>query len=130
MELYRVDAEAGYSLVDPGDGAADLVGQHHQAAADILHQSEVGNDIMRAGGEEHLGRPREILRMPAAPGAAMDEDKDGCGFATAAVDVEPLDLGRSVGDALGLAEAPARQFAVANTTLDQLLAVGRKAAWS
>jgi hypothetical protein len=55
----------------------------------------------------------------------MDEDKDGCGFASAAVNVEPLDLGRSVGNALRLAEVPARQFAVANTTLDQLLAVGR-----
>src|ERR1700736_3601359 len=64
--------------------------------------------------------------MPAAPSAALDEDKDGCGFATGAVDAEPFDLGRSVGSALGLPDAPARQFAVADAAADQLLAVRRK----
>src|SRR6266850_726434 len=63
--------------------------------------------------------------MPAPPGSAVDEDEDWCGLATAAVDVEPLDLGRSIGGALGLADMPARQFAVADAALDQLLAVGR-----
>jgi len=37
--------------------------------------------------------------------------------------VEQLDVGRSVSDALGLADAKARQFAVADAPLDQLLAV-------
>jgi len=48
---------------------------------------------MRPGGEEHLGRPREILRTAAAPGATMNEDKDGSRGADAAADIEPLDLG-------------------------------------
>jgi hypothetical protein len=59
---------------------------------------------MRPGGEEHLGWNREILRTPAAPGAAMNEDENWCQGPCGAVDVEPLDLGRSVGDALGLAD--------------------------
>ena len=80
---------------------------------------------MRAGGEEHLGWSREILRAAAAPGAAMDKDEDRCRGASGAVNVEPLDLGRSVSDALGLADAMARQFAVADTALDQLLTVRR-----
>src|ERR1700746_621852 len=55
----------------------------------------------------------------------MDEDKDRCRLAFVALNVELLDLGRSVGEALGLADSQAHQFAVANTTLDQLLAVRR-----
>ena len=55
----------------------------------------------------------------------MDEDEDRCGCAASAVDVEPLDLARSVGDALGLADMSAREFAVADPALDQLLAVRR-----
>ena len=55
----------------------------------------------------------------------MDEDKDRCRGARAAVDVEPLNLGRSVGGALGLADMPARDSAVGDAALDQLLAVRR-----
>ena len=80
---------------------------------------------MGPGGEEHLGRTREILRTPAAPGATMDEDENRCRGACGAVDVEPLDLDRSVSDALGLADTPAHRFAVADPALDQLLAVRR-----
>src|SRR5207249_4532847 len=47
------------------------------------------------------------------------------GFASGAVDVEPLDLGRPVSGALGLADMPAHQFAVADAAPDQLLAVRR-----
>ena len=63
--------------------------------------------------------------MPAAPGAAVDEDEDGCGVASGAIDIEPLDLGRSVSDALGLANVSSRQFAVADAALDQLVTVRR-----
>jgi hypothetical protein len=109
--------------VYPGDGAADLIGEHHETATDVLHPGEVGNDIMRPGGEEHLGRNREILRAAAAPGAAMDEDEDRRRGASRSVDVQPLNLGRPVSDALGLADAEAYHFAVADAALDQLLAV-------
>src|SRR6266436_2698231 len=125
VEPVRVAVEMGGIVVYPRDGAADLIGEHHQAAADILHPGEVGHDIMRSCGEEHLGRSREILRTAAAPSAAMNEDKDRCHGASGAVDVKLLDLGRSVGDALGLADAKARQFAFADSALDQLLAVRR-----
>ena len=80
---------------------------------------------MRAGGEEHLGWGRELLRLraAAAPGAPVDKDEDRRRVAFGAVNVKPLDLGRSVSDALGLADAKARQFAVSDAPLDQLLAV-------
>jgi hypothetical protein len=36
-----------------------------------------------------------------------------------------LDLGRAIGDALGLADTMARQFAVADSAFDQLLTIRR-----
>src|ERR1700730_13394910 len=130
VEPVRVAVETGGMIVSPRDGAADLIGEHHQAAADILHPGEVGHDIMRSCGR---GTSRPEPRNPslaAAPSAAMNEDKDRCHGASGAVDVKPLDLGRSVGDALGLADPKAREFAVVDAALDQLLAVGAYAAWS
>ena len=78
---------------------------------------------MHTGGEEDLGRARELLRAAAAPGATVDKDEDRRRGASRAVNIEPLNLGLSVSDALGLADAKARQFAVADAALDQLLAV-------
>src|SRR5215472_10526105 len=80
---------------------------------------------MGSGSKKHLGRRREILGAPAAPCAAMDEDKDHGRGLPAAVDVEPLDLGRTVGDALGVTDAPARHRTFVDSTLDQLCAIGR-----
>jgi hypothetical protein len=125
VEAVRIAAKTRNVLPDPGDGAADLIGEHHQIAADVLHPGEVGDDIMRPGGEEHLGRPGKILRAAAAPGAAMDKDKDRRCGPRAAVDVESLDLGPTIGDALGLAQAAPRHCALADAARDQLLAVGR-----
>jgi hypothetical protein len=48
----------------------------------------------------------------------VDKDEDRRRIAFGAVDVELLDVGRSVSDALGLADAKARQFAVADAPLD------------
>ena len=56
IKPVRIAAETRDVLVDPGDCAADLIGEHHQIAADILHPVEIGDDVMRPGGEEHLGR--------------------------------------------------------------------------
>jgi hypothetical protein len=75
IEPIGVAVEMSGILIHPSDGAADLVGKNHQVAADILYPGKVGNDIMRPGGQEHLGWSREILRAPAAPGATMDEDE-------------------------------------------------------
>ena len=105
IELGRVAAEVPGIVVYTSDGAADLIGKDHEAAADILHPGEVGHDIMRADGEEHLGRGREILRTAAPPSTAMDENEDRCLGAFGAVNVESLDLGRSIREALGLADA-------------------------
>jgi hypothetical protein len=52
--------------------------QEPSGCRDILYPGEVGNDIIRPGGPEHFGRSCEILRAPAAPGAAMDEDERVC----------------------------------------------------
>src|SRR5438105_15446201 len=46
-------------------------------------------------------------------------------FASGAVYVQLLDLGRAIGDALGLADTMARQFAVADSAFDQLLTIRR-----
>jgi hypothetical protein len=81
--------------------AADLIGDHHQAAVDILHPGEVGHDIMRRGGEEHLGRHHELLQAATAPGAAMYEDEDRHWDASNKINVEPLGRCRSIGDAFG-----------------------------
>jgi hypothetical protein len=104
IEPGRVDAETDSIAVYPGDRTADLIGKHHKAAADILHPGEVGHDIMHTGGKEHLGRGREILRTAAAPGATVDKDEDRRRVAFGTVNVEPLDLGMSIREALGLAD--------------------------
>jgi hypothetical protein len=67
IEPIGVAVETSGIPVHPSDGAADLVGENHQVAADILYAGEVGNDIMRPGGEEHFGRSCKFLRAPAAP---------------------------------------------------------------
>jgi len=105
IEPVGVASETGGIPVNPGDSAVDLIREHRQAAADILHPGEVGHDIMRPGGEEHLGRYREIHRAAAAPGATMDEDEDRGRGASGAINIEPLDVGWSVSDALGFADA-------------------------
>src|SRR5205814_8233763 len=54
---------------------------------------------------------------------AMDEEEDRRQFASGAVYVQTLDLGRAIGNTLGLADTMARQFAVADSAFNQLLTV-------
>ena len=56
----------------------------------------------------------------------MNKHEDGCCGAGGAIDVELLDLAGALGDALRLADAAARQLAVAGPAPDQLLAVRRR----
>src|SRR5215472_18312757 len=108
VKLVGIAIEIRGVPVNPGDGAADLIGEHYETAADILHPGEIGHDIMRSGGDEHLGRSCEISRAAAAPSPAMNEDEDGCRGASGTIDVELLDLGCSVGRAFGFANPLAR----------------------
>jgi hypothetical protein len=45
--------------------------------------------------------------------------KIGASFASGAVYVQSLDVGRAIGDTFGLADTMARQFTVADSALDQ-----------
>jgi hypothetical protein len=119
IEPIGVAVETSGILVHPSDAAADLVGENHQVAADILDPGEVGNDIMRPGGKEHFGWTSEFLRASAAPSAAVDENEYRCRRACGAINIELLDRGRTVCNPLGLADATARQFAVADSAFDQ-----------
>ena len=67
--------------------------------------------------------PQRRNRIRVRP--AMNKHEDGCCGAGGAIDVELLDLAGALGDALRLADAAARQLAVAGPAPDQLLAVRR-----
>jgi|SRR6516165_1636195 len=61
--------------------------------------------------------PQRRNRIRVRP--AMNKHEDGCCGAGGAIDVELLDLAGAVGDALRLADAAARQLAVAGPAPDQ-----------
>src|SRR5215469_17377609 len=105
VEPGRVGVETRRIVVYPSNRTADLIRKHHEAASDILYPGEVGHDIMRAGSKKHFGRGREILGAAAAPSTAMDKDEDRRQSAAGAVDVELLNLRRSISEAFGLADA-------------------------
>ena len=42
VDLVQVNAEMRGTVVYPGEGATDLIGKHHEAAAEILHQAKSG----------------------------------------------------------------------------------------
>src|SRR5438874_2534792 len=124
IDPIAVAAEARGVLIDPGDGAAILVGHREQAAADILHPGEIGRDVMRPGPHEHFGGGVVVRRLAAGPGAAMNEHEYRRPLARGSEDVELLDLGGAVGYAPRLAEAEAGARAVARPTLPELHDVG------
>src|SRR5262249_21307644 len=102
-----------------------LVDQGKRAAAGLVDIDEVEDDVMGAGLHERLGQECVVRRLVGAPGAAVDEDVDRRVRLSGAVDVELLDLGRSVGNAGGSADRGARALAVGNPALGDLVAVGR-----
>src|SRR6266508_6773772 len=55
----------------------------------------------------------------------MDEDVDGRVRRLGCEDVEPLDRGRAIGEALGRAEALAHELAVPGKALEDVVEVGR-----
>src|SRR5438552_813713 len=124
MDPVGVATEALGVFVDPGDGAADLVGHREQAAAEILHPGKIGGDVMRPSPHEHFGRGVVVRRFAAGPGAAMNKHEYRRPLARGSEDVEPLDLGGAVGDARRLAEAAAGARAVARPALPDLHDVG------
>src|SRR5262249_24868548 len=62
----------------------------------------------RADGRDLSGGIGVVFRGPAAPCAAVDKDLDRCIVARSLVDIELLDLRRTIGDTLGLKASPCR----------------------
>src|SRR5258705_11901068 len=92
-------------------GLENRLGRHYSRfsaswpAAPLVAQS-----LARRKSPNHGSNRRSQVRAAAAPGAPVDKDEDRCRVASSAVNV--VDLGRSICEALGLADAKPRQFAV------------------
>src|SRR5215813_4885660 len=125
VKAARIAAELLRIPVDPGDRAAHLLGHRQEVAADRIDIVEVGDDAVGAGVNEQLGEVGEVARAPVPPGAAMDVDVDRGVIMLAAVDVDTLDLARTVLEAQRLAEHGARDRAVGIAPGVDLVAVGR-----
>src|SRR5947208_16075530 len=127
IDPLAIAAKACGIFVDPGDRAANLLGNREKAAAGILYPDKIRHDVMRAGAGEHLGRRGIGLGRPRPPGAAMDKDKDrraaAIGIPIGAEEVELLDLGRAVRQAQRRPDALAGAFAVGDPAVTQLLDV-------
>ena len=120
-----IAAEALGILVDPAHRAPHLLDHGEQAAAGVVDIGEVENDVVRPRLHERLGEARIVLGAVGAPCPAMDEDVHRRIGLLGAIDVELLDLARSVGDALGRPDDRAGLVAVGDPALGDLLAIGR-----
>ena len=110
IEAFRIRAY-------PRDGATHLRRQYAQVSARVPHRGEINGDKMRPGVDKHLGGVGAIPCRAVQPDAAMDEDEDRCPRPTSPIDVERFDPARSVGHALGFADARTHLRAVGDKAL-------------
>src|SRR5215813_8571920 len=108
VEMVWIAAHPSGISIDPCDGATHLIGQRHEISVGLFNRYEIDRDKDRAGRHEHFGRIGGVLRGAAAPRAAVDKDLDRCIAACSLVDVDMLDLRRTIGDALRLKASPCR----------------------
>ena len=120
-----IATEAGRILVDPGDGAAHLVGHRHEIAAGLGDVDEIERHEMRPCMHEQLSLERIVLRQAAAPGPAVDEDMDRSIRAPGRIKIGSLDRARAIGQALGCAEPRADSSLLVAVALDDLSEIGR-----
>src|SRR5262245_18753270 len=97
IELVRIGAEACGVAIDPGHRASTLLDHRKDVAAGLTDIVEIEYHEIGAGLHIGLGVDRELVGAPATPAAAVDEDEHRCVGAAGLVDVELLDLARSVG---------------------------------
>src|SRR5262249_56530190 len=71
-------------------------------------EQKLAGEEERTGRQDLWGRMGGFLGGPAAPCAAVDEDLDRCIAARSLVNVELLDLRRTIGNALRLKASPDR----------------------
>src|SRR5207244_13113944 len=69
-----------------------------------IHIVELDRDEMGAGLDERLGQIGTLRRAAVEPAAAVQKDQHRRVRAPGLVDVNLLDLGRPIGNAVGLAE--------------------------
>src|ERR671919_1560114 len=104
VDLIWIAAEARGVFVDPCYCGANLLRHWHEAAAGILDLHEVWYHPMSAGIDEHFGQISRVLCLAVAPRAAVNEDINRRIPTASFVNVELLDLRRTVGHSFGLSE--------------------------
>ncbi len=125
VQPLRIAAEALRVPVDPGDGAADLVGNRHQVAVGLQHIAEIDREVVGARIGEQIGEDRVIPGGAAAPCAAMDEHIDRRIGLLGRIKVESLDRGLSVRQPFRRAQAGTHGLAVGAIAFVHQLLIGR-----
>src|ERR1043166_9818639 len=127
VDPLAVTTKARGIFVDPGDGAANLLGHGEEAAGGILHPDKIGHHVMRAAANEHLGRRGIGFGRARPPRAAMDKDKDRrpatARIPIGAENIDLLDLGRSVRYAERRPDAPAGALTIGEPAVTPLVDV-------
>ena len=125
MQPVAVAAEFFGVAINPADRAPHLLDHREQAAFGVVDIGEVEHDEMRAGMHERLGQAGELGRSAVPPSAAVNEDRDRRVRLWRAINIEPFDRRRAVGEAQRLAEPRQRRGAVGEPPLADLVAVRR-----
>src|SRR5437899_8538572 len=124
VEPVRVAAELLRVAIDPGDGAADLVGHHGQISAEFLHGREIQNDEVRSSVHERLRGKSVVLREPAAPSPSVNKYVDRSVGTPRGEHVESLDGRRTIGESQRVPQPSARDFAVRRVATGTLRWIG------
>ena len=76
-DAVRIAAELFRILVNPGDGALQLIGDRIKAVANVLYPAEVRHDVMDTRFDKQVGEERVCRSGSLLPGATVDEDVNG-----------------------------------------------------
>jgi hypothetical protein len=114
--LRGVAAELPGIPVDPGNRATQFVNDRIETVADVLHPAEIGYDVVDAGVDEQLCRECVAFGRPLLPGPAVDEDMNRGVRCIRPIQVERLDVSRSIGEFPRLAQMLTNQVAVRPVT--------------
>src|SRR3954468_11502635 len=124
VETIWISAEAPRVVINPRNSATDLVGHRHETAAGVLDLDKVEHDVVCASVDKHFGGKSKLLCRAVSPCAAMDIDHNRRFSPRGSIDVELLDIGRSIGKSKRRSQALQRRFTSESAPFADMLLIG------